>query len=496
MAPMIKNTSPPACTCQRASFRRKFAAHGLLLVGFFLVLLLAGCLPTDRKSAGPLAELGHDEVNSARVSCFLTLKDREGPAIRLEIAGIELLADSFELPLTRGPLTVESTAIGAGQIFLGGRAVPPGHYQRVRLTVTKRELQKADGQYAVVAGEPFQLEMGIDLTLEPEDSRSLFMTWDVQDSLQPGPTLQPVLTVNLPLRQLLRDLVFVSCPEIDTVFVVRADKNWVVDSFGLKGQPTYLAIDSDSSRQRLYGLATGDRMVKVVDLSSYRIMDFFPVPLNDDPTFMTISPDGQGAFLLDERSGYLSRLDLNTGRIMARVLLGYRPKYLAYLNQQNLLAVSLSLSQRVLLLNPSNLSEVGTILTGSSPEGLAAMDNQLYVADFGDNTVDVADLIGRGSQSRLTVGFGPRRLIATDNQIFVSNYLGGSLSVLVPGQLGVIQEIVGLGQPLEMAFDRFYRRLYVADEGTASLAVIDVNTNRLLGRIMLGAKPFGMAVIQ
>ncbi|MEJ2033519.1 MAG: YncE family protein [Deltaproteobacteria bacterium] len=467
MAPRIKNTSPPACTGQRASFRRKFAAHGLLLVGFFLVLLLAGCLPTDRKSAGPLAELGHDEVNSARVSCFLTLKDREGPAIRLEIAGIELLADSFELPLTRGPLTVESTAIGAGQIFLGGRAVPPGHYQRVRLTVTKRELQKADGQYAVVAGEPFQLEIGIDLTLEPEDSRSLFMTWDVQDSLQPGPTLQPVLTVNLPLRQLLRDLVFVSCPEIDTVFVVRADKNWVVDSFGLKGQPTYLAIDSDSSRQRLYGLATGDRMVKVVDLSSYRIMDFFPVPLNDDPTFMTISPDGQGAFLLDERSGYLSRLDLNTGR-----------------------------TQRVLLLNPSNLSEVGTILTGSSPEGLAAMDNQLYVADFGDNTVDVADLIGRGSQSRLTVGFGPRRLIATDNQIFVSNYLGGSLSVLVPGQLGVIQEIVGLGQPLEMAFDRFYRRLYVADEGTASLAVIDVNTNRLLGRIMLGAKPFGMAVIQ
>ncbi len=131
---------------------------------------------------------------------------------------------------------------------------------------------------------------------------------------RPTTSLDLALTVVTPLRQLPVDLVFVSCPDIDTVFVVRADKNWVVDSFGVKGRPTYLAIDPDLSRQRLYVLASRDRTVKVVDLSSFRVVDFFTVPLNDAPTFMAISPDGRWAFLLDEDSGYLSRMDLTTGQ--------------------------------------------------------------------------------------------------------------------------------------------------------------------------------------
>jgi hypothetical protein len=66
----------------------------------------------------------------------------------------------------------------------------------------------------------------------------------------------------------------------------------------------------------------------------------------------------------------------------------------------------------------------------------------------------------------------------------------------MPGQLGVIREVHGLGRPKEMVFDNFYRRLYVADEEAAALAVVDVNSNLLIGRIALGARPSGMAIIQ
>jgi len=156
----------------------------------------------------------------------------------------------------------------------------------------------------------------------------------------------------------------------------------------------------------------------------------------------------------------------------------------------------LSLSQRILLLDPVSLVEAGTIPTGGDPQGLDVSDNQLYIAENGDNTVSIVDLAGKGGQDRLTVGFGPRRLLGIDNRIYVSNYQDGSLSVLVPGQLGVSQEIQGLGRPTEMIFDQFYSRLYVTDEEAAGLAVIDVNSNLLLGYIALGAKPFGLAVIQ
>ena len=377
-------------------------------------------------------------------------------------------------------------------------AVPPGHYQRLRMTISGGRVQTSAGGFADITTAPLVVEMPLpaELTLDAEDSRTLLVTWDVENSLLPDNSVHPAMAAAVSLRQQLLDLVFVTCPNIDTVFVVRADKNWVVDSFGLKGRPTYLAVDPDSSRQNLYVLTSGDGMVKVVDLSSYRVVDFFPVPLNDAPTFMTINPDGTEAFLLDEHSGYLSRMDLTTGRIKARVLLGYQPKYMAYLNDQNLLAVSLSLSQRVLFLDPTTLGTVGTVSTGSAPSGLAIANGQLYIAESDDNTVSVVDPANRTTLSRFSVGFGPRRMLGIDDQIYVSNFQDGSLSVLVPGQLGVVQQVIGLGRPQEMVFDQFYRRLYVADEEKGALAVVNTNSNLLQGEITLGAKPLGLVVVQ
>jgi len=464
---------------------------------FLALVLLGGCTPLGVPVAElPVPTAEPDGINSARLSCFLALKDEEGPAIRLEVSGVEVLSNGLWVPISTGPLKIDSEKLGASQIFLGGQAVPPGSYKSLRMTVTGGMMWKAEGGYVDIAQEPFDVEVGLTpgLNLEPEDSRSLFVTWDVEKSLDLDNKLRPFFTVTPSLKQLPVDLIYVACPDIDTIFVVRADKNWVVDSFGLKGGPTYLVIDPDPLRRRLYVLASRERTIKVVDLSSYRVIDYLPIPLNDEPTFMAVSSDGQGAFLLDERSGYLSRMDLNTGRSDARVLLGFRPNYAVFLEEQNLLAVSLSLSQRVVLLDPMTLAEVRTIPSGSSPRGLLVAENQLYIAESGDDTVSVFDLDGRDGQRRLMVGGGPRRLSEVDNRIYVSNYESGSLSVLMSGQLGVVQEIPGLGRPQEMAFDRAYRRLYVSDgEG---LSVIDVNANLLLGRIVLGARSLGLDVIQ
>lgn len=485
---------------------RRLTRHSIFYGSFFFLLLLlallTGCLPstsgTDREFTSRLASLKKDPQHTARLSCFLNLKDERGEAIRLEVSSIEVFSEDSSLLLTNDPLKIDSTAIGAGQIFIGGTALPPGNYNRLRFTVTRGEVKNDDGKYEVKAAEPFFVNVNLNpgMYLEPEDSSTLLITWDVQNSLQSDNTLNPDLTATPSLRQMLLNLIFVSCPEIDTVFVVRADKNWVVDSFGLKGEPTYLAIDP-VERNLLYVLASRDRMVKVVELSSFRVINFFPVPLNDTPTFMTISPDGRDAYLLDERNGYLSRVNLTSGSIEARILLGDQPVYAAYLQEQNLLAVSLYLSQKILLLNPLSLGVVRSISTGSAPQGLIVLENQLYVAESGDNTVSITDLSSRGTQNRLMVGFGPRRLLeTTNNQIFVSNYKDNSLSVMLPGQFGVIQEIYGLDRPLEMVLNEFYHRLYVTDEMKAALAVIDTDSDKLLGFIALGAQPFDLDIIQ
>jgi DNA-binding beta-propeller fold protein YncE len=463
-----------------------------------VLVMLGGCTPLERPAPAFLAEVGQDSVNSARLSCFVTLKESEGPALRLEVSALEVQIGDLWFPVGSKPVTLDAEAIAAGQVFLGGRALPPGHCQRLRLSMTQGTLRRADDRYAAIAQEPFQVEIAFPtpLRLDPGDSRAVLINWDVQASLEASNHLRPVLTIAPQLRQLLVDLIYVACPEIDTVFLVRADRNWVVDAFGLRGRPTYLAVNPLATQQRLYVLAAREATIKVVDLGSHRVVDFFPVPLNDRPTFMTISPDGLWGYLLDERSGYLSRMDLSSGRSAARVRLGSRPQYAVFLERQNLLAVSLGHSQQVVLLDPLTLAMVRTVASGSVPQGLLATADQLYVAESGDHMVSILDLARGGSLGRLAVGFGPRRRLAAGSFFYVSNYDNGSLSVLAPGQLGVIREIHGLGRPQEMVFDRLQRRLYVADEEAAALVVIDVNSNQLVGRIALGARPSGLAIIQ
>lgn len=471
------------------------------LVLILLMINLSGCLPAtynNREAASNWAYFKQNDHNAARISCFLTLKDdRQGVPIRMEVDSFEISADDLRQPIISKPLKLDSAAIGDGQVFLGSVTVPPGNYNRLRMRIIKGEALKSDGTYTVISQKPFEIQLNLpeSLALDPADSRTLHIIWDVKNSLRDDNTFMPDVTAFQPLRQMLINLIFVSSPDIDTIFVVRPDKNWVVDSFGLKGGPTYLAISSDE-RQHLYVLASRERMIKVVDLSSYRLVNFFPAPLDDEPTHMTISPDGQYAYLLDELNGYLSRMDLATGQNIARVLIGYQPKYAIYLEEQNLLAVSLSLAQKVLLLNPETLSVVRTVPTGSSPLGLAVSENLLLIAEYTDNSVSFIDLANIGSLGRLMVGFGPHRLQPADDQVYVSNYKDGSLSVLVPGQLGVISEIYGLGRPREMVFDQFYGKLYVTNDDTNSLIVIDTNSNKPLGQIFLGARPFGMYMLR
>jgi DNA-binding beta-propeller fold protein YncE len=212
---------------------------------------------------------------------------------------------------------------------------------------------------------------------------------------------------------------------------------------------------------------------------------------------MTLSPDGAWAYVLDERNNYISRVDLQTGSLAARVHTNnYRPQYVTYLVNKNLLAVSSALSQTVSFLDPLSLAEVGSTRTSSSPEGLLVTDNRLWIAESGANTVAVYDLATNQIQTRLSVGFTPRRLLDNGSQIYVSNYDAGSISVILPDQASVGRVISGLGRPLEMAFSQTYQRLYVSDEQTLGLAVIDTANDQFTGYINLGARPVGLATTQ
>ena len=166
-----------------------------LILAFLLLVMLGGCQLPDQAYTGKFTDLYQSVRDSARINGFLTLKKNQGPAIRLEVASIEILADDLWLPLTSGPLTIDSTEIGTGQLFLGGQTVLPGRYQRLRIKVTEGAIRQAgkvlqgqqhdrpggllrqfadrpgQGGYLRRAGEPRRYAQGHDLRTDLVDCR-------------------------------------------------------------------------------------------------------------------------------------------------------------------------------------------------------------------------------------------------------------------------------------------------------------------------------------
>ncbi|MCF6291651.1 MAG: YncE family protein [Desulfobacterales bacterium] len=463
-------------------------AMALLLVS---IIVSSACL-----AATPAARAGDQGRNPpARLSVFFQLA---GPATRLlsmRVVDLAVQIDDQWLPLLAEPLVLDARQIGGRQLFVARIGVEPGFCRSFRLTVEEGPPELRGG----TGGSSFrqrtiQLPLATTVTLEQGDSKSFFLYWDVDASVDDDSGFYPALSIaGQPAIPLMSELLYVACPEINTVYQVRTDSNRVVASLGVNGRPSYLAVDD--SRRLLYVLCGSEAFLKVIDLTGNQQVDRIFIPLVEEPVLLAMYWEKRWAYILDRRSNYIVRLDLDSGALAARVKLGERPEYAAYLADSHLLAVSAAFSNTVYLLDPESLLTVETIPVGGTPGGVLENGLLLYIAESSANIVTVYDMANRRVRSRIVVGLAPTRLLKVDNRIYVANSGSGTVSIIVPGQARVVREN-RVGSPLEMAYAENRRWVYIGDEKSGNVTVVEATTGRVAGRIELGARPMGMAVME
>lgn len=475
-------------------FASNIISHLLvLLCGIFF---LAGCqqggaVGGDFLSRATLQESSGD----ARLSVFLRLKEPEGPNLWMKISNLEAGSYNTWFPLRTAREEIQRQDVRSnGQILAGRGGVPAGRYQSIRFTVEKAALDR-DGEkiFLSVDNPVVEINFPSELNLAKEDSTSLFLTWDAAGSMQGTAILSPKMTITLQSIPLVTDLAYVSCPELDTIYIVRTDVNMVCGSIGISGKPT--TIIANLAKNRLFVLAPKASAVKILELTSNRLIDQIRIPLSVKSTYMTVSSDGKWAYLLDEMGNNLVRLNLQTGTVDGQIRVGSRPKYMLYLEEQNLLAISCAYAQKVYFLDATSLTIVNTVDTGGTPDGLLVRDNYLYVAESSSNSVSVFELPGGRNKSRFNVGVKPRRLVFGNSHIYISNYGAGNVSLLRPGQLNVSRGIQVGGMPFAMDVSLTRQWLYVGDEYKGGVSVIDLSSNKVAGWIELGAAPDTFVVV-
>lgn len=457
------------------------------------VLFLTGCQGLAKQEA--VRSLGAAPMpGEALVSVFLQIDKETVSGVWLEIGSVELIGGSGAVPLHLGAKEINAHELSGRQRFFARGNVNAGQYQKLRLTFEKAALVR-DGKNHILSIEKPVVEFPLppDFQLRSEESSTLLILWAEDESIKNRVFFDPKMRVVPQKQPLLADLAYVSCPEIDTVFMIRTDKNWVVGSFAISGEPTYMAYNSD--KKNLFVLARKAADIKVVKVATSQVQDRIKIPMTSKPTSM-ISPDGLYGYILDGEGGYLLKMDLELGSLSHRVRLGSSPRFLTWINESEQLAVVSSISQSVLFVDPESLSTSDTLTVGNSPTGVLVSAGYLYVAESAANSVAIYDFNTRQFQKRVSVGFQPRRLFKVDDQLYVSNYLSSSVSLLLTGQQRLLHNIRVGEWPFEMAASSSSKWLYVVEQGTGRVAVIDQTLNRVVSHIELGASPFDMVTVQ
>ena len=122
-----------------------------------------------------------------------------------------------------------------------------------------------------------------------------------------------------------------------------------------------------------------------------------------------------------------------------------------------------------------------------------------YVANAGEESITVLDLVHVRQQATIPLGSHPRALLAspTRNEIYAVGQAasgGGSLAI-VDAETNQLATRLPLGRvPSALAVSPKGERLYVANRGSNSVSVVDLRARRSLGAAGVGEDPDDLAV--
>ncbi len=463
------------------------------------LLFLVGCGQFKKfADMDNLCETQRPVAGASNVSLFLNI-NRHGttPNLRLKILSTELLVDDLWVPFSSDVAEVNSADTVHIQRFLGRQWLKGQFCRGIRVKFEPSKLTPNGAEDSTISKGSSDTEIMLQNPVElvPDSRKVIFLEWDTAKSFFSPEVKLPLLSAYPGgASRISTNLVYVACPDIATVYVVRADQFQVVDAFAVRGKPSYLAVDSDN--KRIYVLSESLSKILPFDISTHFPGSEIVIPLANSPNFMTINDSRQLAYVLDV-NGVLTSIDLASGNMLNRNRIGNSPNYICYIPGFNKLAVSSTVDQTVYLVNPDSLAVEDRIILGAAPLGLLGWKDYLYIAEGTANSVAIYDLRARKILKNIHVGFEPSRFVATNNSVYVTNYGDGTISIMQGEQFSVSKEVAIGKSAREMVVSEKQRLLFVSEgECDGSIVVIDTTANQVVARVELGAKPMGITVIE
>jgi YVTN family beta-propeller protein len=219
-----------------------------------------------------------------------------------------------------------------------------------------------------------------------------------------------------------------------------------------------------------------------------------------DPEQLAVSADGARLFVASEDEGVAVVLDAGTGATLARIDIGPEPEGTNLSPDGHTVYVTSEGGGTVSVLDASSLRPIARIPVGLRPRSTAfAPDGtRAYVMNEAGASITVIDTATH--RSMRTLPLPDRALLpmggavsADGATLFVSTGRGGRLLALHTADGSPAGDVVAGARPWGLAACDRGKIIVTANGPSNDVAIIDARTLKLMARISVGQKPWGVA---
>lgn len=379
--------------------------------------------------------------------------------------------------------------------------VKPGYYNKMKLVVSDAYIKSSSGNiHLTLPGQNGEVIVKTPLSLHKGDSTVISLVWNHQNSKSKEGSFNPDIKAEPELSSPRDLLLFVSNSGSNYLSIIDRSLERVVGAVTVGVKPTGMVFDT--TRDWLYVVNSGSRSISVVDTTQYRVDETIPLTAGIDPTDVVFVPEFTSLidgtlYIINKRSNDVTVLSTQSRRVLNIIPVGNRPSAIAADNDSRLVYVTNEMSDSLSIISTVERRLVSTISVERRPTGIVIGTDNVYVLNEGSSSISVVSKMSGNVVTTISLIDPPARGIFTmEDTLFITSVLSEKLTNLNPFQHIVTWSLQVDSGPFNLAWDRERNRLYVVNNRSNTVSVIDPHRNKLLKKQEVGNAPYGVLLLE